>query len=166
MSTIKRELFLTFSSLEFGLWVDRGKLDRLSLVIHQDHILRARIPVHEEFSPFYFYPSITKVRTEADQFVTKNNLSDYVAKAYSIINAKFNIERIPGQEITLEMARDIESPRWRALKILVEIPVDNYSRILDLWIDIGKQFYRDLDPDIAKRIYIILRKKKERWYIV
>ena len=110
------------------------------------------------------YLGIRKVEPEADKFIVTHSLQPHVENACRFIRDALSQERISGWTADLRVARDIESPDWSALSIEVELPVEEYSRVLDIWTRVGKDFYGALDPAIAKKVYIILRKKSRLWY--
>lgn len=100
-------------------------------------------------------------------FMEINNLTSFVMQSIEMITSSLDNENCVYREPVIELARDIEAPEWRALKIIVEIENRPYSEILDVWNRVSRSFYEGLNKEIAKKIYVIMKRKKnsqeKRW---
>lgn len=111
------------------------------------------------WKPISLIGKIFRVTSEANDFIRMNNLAGAVKYAEEMIISSID-EKILYSKPIIEMAKDIEAPQWGALKITVEIQSRNYSEILKIWGDVTKRFYDGLDRDVAKKVYIVMRKKR------
>jgi len=57
----------------------------------------------------------------------------------------------------VDIARDIESPNWEALKIQISIFSKNFDEMLKIWSQVCRDIYSKLDKETAKKIYIIMK---------
>lgn len=110
------------------------------------------------YTPHYFdiIWQEPKITTAANKFLEMNpGIEEKVLELNGRISSILHDKNVMNESY-IDIARDIEYPKWEAIKIRVEISGKSYSDILDIWGQVSKEIYKDLDKDIAKRIYIVM----------
>lgn len=97
-----------------------------------------------------------KITTVANKFLERNpSIGEKVLELDGRISSILHNKGVTNESY-IDIARDIEFPKWEAIKIRVEISGKSYSDILDIWGQVSKEIYKDLDKNLAKRIYIVM----------
>jgi len=151
---------------EVSLWNVSDNVFKASSLSEKIKTIESDIINQPNFNVFKYQFVSHKILEDAKEYIEKHDLNLEINRGCDLVSN--NMQRLNLDfDLVIDISKDIESPEWESLRLLVEVYTIDYRKLLNIWNDISNQFYSDLNPEKSKQIYIVFRKKKKRvTYIV